>query len=198
MTARSADRRFCGPRLFGRNPNASFVARTAGFAVRVFSPGDEENPQTARAAVCGTDSRCASKKPQRAASRIAFNPNRESQIIFITARVSCTSSVRFHPLDGLPAIAPHLARQPLGHLPLALPIHLEALADAADNPPLDAQLLALARLLQGAGQAAGIAPVLEGVQGRTGFAPHRARAGGFARVGAAGGQTRRRELRRSA
>ena len=111
---------------------------------------------------------------------------------------SITSSVRFHLLQGLPAVAPHLACQPLRRPLLARPVHLEVAADAAENLPIEMQLLALAGLLQGVSQAAGIAPVLEGVQGGTGFAAGGAGAGGFAGVGPAGGQPRRSELGRAA
>src|SRR5579875_2603088 len=103
-----------------------------------------------------------------------------------------------HLLQGLPAGAPHLACQPLRRPLLARPVHLGVAADAAENLPIEAQLLALASLLQGVSQAAGIAPVLEGVQGGTGFAAGGAGAGGFAGVGPAGGQPRRSELGRAA
>src|SRR5579875_612399 len=42
---------------------------------------------------------------------MALHPNRYSEIIFITACISSTSSVRIHAPDGLPAGAPHQVRQ---------------------------------------------------------------------------------------
>src|SRR5579875_3514882 len=56
----------------------------------------------------------SSEWQERAASCAALHPNRYSEIIFITHCISSTSSVRIHPLKGLPARVPHHVRRRAG------------------------------------------------------------------------------------
>src|SRR5579884_3670826 len=62
---------------------------------------------------------------------------RTRMLFFQLPVFSITSSVRFHLLQGLPAGAPHLARQPRRSELLARPVHLEVAADAAENLPIE-------------------------------------------------------------
>src|SRR5579875_596642 len=79
----------------------------------------------------------SSEWQERAASCAALHPNRYSEIIFITHCISSTSSVRIHPLQGLPAGVPHHVRRRAG---VTSEIGIDGLYAAGCNPSPSSRL----------------------------------------------------------
>jgi hypothetical protein len=135
---------------------------------------------------------------------VASDPNPHSVVIFVTCWILGISWVRSQlrlglpAQPGFPAVAPDLARQAFRRRLLAVPVHPVMATDRSHNVPVKPQLFVFAGALKGSREAAGITAMLEGIEGGAGLTGRGARAGGFARVGPAGGKASRGEFRRTA